>query len=123
MQKFGGPRIRLIAHKRVPNQFEKFTWNSAQAYSRSPSPTSASSPIRAQCEDPITQARDPVHGNQAQTRDPRAKDDLARDPIHMTRDPCAQAQAIQECNPRVLHQRPIRGSTHGSLDPVHPFPN
>ena len=45
-----GPCIRLTACKQVPQVFEKFTWNSAQAKSGSPSQNNASSeeysPIR-----------------------------------------------------------------------------
>jgi hypothetical protein len=56
-----GPRIRLTARKQVPQVFEKFTWNSAQAKSGSPSQNSASSeeysPIRG---DPKAQAHDPI---------------------------------------------------------------
>ena len=61
------PRIMLTACKQVPQVFENFTWNSAQAKSGSPSQNSASSeeysPIRG---DPKAQARDPVRGDPAQ---------------------------------------------------------
>ncbi len=80
-----GPRIRLTARKQVPQVFEKFTWNSAQAKSGSPSQNSASSevysPIRG---DPKAQARDPVRGDPAQaihTRNPCVTSLHARDLI------------------------------------------
>ena len=89
---FGGLRIRLTACKRVPNQFEKFTF-SIPTHSGSPSQDKViSSPIHApdprgkQAQprdprgDPITQARDLVRGNQAQTRDSRAQENPTHDP-------------------------------------------
>jgi hypothetical protein len=104
VQKFGGPRIRLTARKRVPQIFEKFTWNSAQAKSASPSPiresTNESSPI---C------TPDP-------RGDPSKKHDLHLDLVRETHNLHAQAQALGvrdptcEGDPRVLQlQHPIRG--------------
>uniref|UniRef100_A0A2N9EKJ9 CCHC-type domain-containing protein n=1 Tax=Fagus sylvatica TaxID=28930 RepID=A0A2N9EKJ9_FAGSY len=43
--------------------------------------------------------------------DPSNRCDPRLDPVQVTREP------------HVFHQRPIRGSTRGPLDPVHPYPN
>jgi hypothetical protein len=82
MKKSGGPRIRLTAWKRVPQIFKKFTWNSAQAKSASPSTirdsTSEKSPIRAPDPRGIqAQAHDLVHGDW-----PRRSTHAARVSLH-----------------------------------------
>jgi hypothetical protein len=125
-----GPRIRLTACKKVPQTFEKFTWNSAQAKSASPSPirdsTSEDSLIRA----PICTPN--LRGKQAQACDPceaqfvfparaATQPDPRGDPSRRC-DPRLDPVCVT-CNPCVFHQRPIRGSTRGPLDPVHPYPN
>jgi hypothetical protein len=71
-----GPRIRLTARKKVPQNFEKFTWNLAKTYSGSPSPTRASSnlsPIPDPRGDP-SKARNPRLDLVHEIRDPRAQD-------------------------------------------------
>jgi hypothetical protein len=103
-----GPRIRLTARKRVPQIFEKFTWNSAQARSGSPSPTrtssSGSSPICA-----LDQRE-----KQAQTRDPRVTPLQARDP---TRSPARDPIRSSARNPGLFNTDSIRGSLQ-ARDPV-----
>jgi hypothetical protein len=132
-----GPRIRLTARKQVPQVFEKFTWNSAQAKSGSPSQNSASSeeysPIRG---DPKAQAHDPVRGDPAQaihTRNPRVTSLHARDPIRSpARNPglfntdsiCGSLQARDPI--RVSAQAPlVQGLTHVThpYGPIRPFSN
>jgi hypothetical protein len=121
VQKFGGPRIRLTARKRVPQIFEKFTWNSAQAKSASPSPirdsTSDNSPIRAPICTPDPhriqpQAHDPVREDPAQvlhTRDPRVSSlkarDLTRGHLDQVHDPSA---SLLKRDPCFLSEDPSR---------------
>ena len=125
-----GPRIRLTACKKILQTFEKFTWNSAQAKSASPSPirdsTSEDSLIRAPIYTPNPR------GKQAQACDPceaqfvfparvATQPDPRGDPSKRC-DPCLDPVCVT-CDLCVFHQRPIRGSTRGPLDPVHPYPN
>ena len=119
VQKFSGPRIRLTALKKVPNQFEKFTF-SIPASSRSPRPihtsSSGSSPIHA--PDP--------HGKQVQSifqacaatqpnlrGDPSKRCDPRLDPVHVTRD-LFQSPAP---DPGLFNTNSIRGS-HPARNPV-----
>jgi hypothetical protein len=123
VQKFSGPRIRLTARKKVPNQFEKFTF-SIPASSGSSSPIHAPDPREKQVQS-VFQARvaaqSPLH-----TRDPHVQEDPARDPrisplqcdprldpVRETRDPRAQARALQTRDPRA-QTGPIRSPV---LDP------
>uniref|UniRef100_A0A2N9F1W8 CCHC-type domain-containing protein n=1 Tax=Fagus sylvatica TaxID=28930 RepID=A0A2N9F1W8_FAGSY len=139
VQKFSGPRIRLTARKRVPNQFEKYTF-SIPAHSGSPSQDKAtSSPIRV--PDPRGKQAQSIFPARVVTQpnlhdDPSKRCDPRLDPVRVTRDPRAQAQALQACDPRALNdptrgsrdprvllQHPICGSTCGPLDPIHPYSN
>ena len=115
VQKFSGPCIRLTARKKVPNQFEKFTF-SIPASSGSPSPIRAPDPleIQARVQAQALQTRDPraAQNNPTREGDPRVLPAHTRDPRaqkNPARDPCVSPL---KCDPRLL-TRPIR-----EIDPV-----
>ena len=115
-QVYKGPRIRLTARKRVPNQFEKFTF-SIPAHSGSPSQDKATSNLiripdprgkQAQACDPCqAQSIFPAHAaTQPDSRgDPSKRCYPSLEPVCVTCDPRAAQEDLTRgvSDPRVFH--------------------